>query len=116
MWGTIKGFPAWPGKIVLPPDDLKRPGMKKLLHCVKFFGTYDFGWLAEQDVKPYHIFRDTLVGGSKTHGFLKAVKEIEEFSLGKNMINAITEPVSIRPESVAPVQEEMNSPMITNGS
>ena len=90
--------------------------MKKLLHCVKFFGTYDFGWLSEQDVKPYYIFRDTLVGGSKTHGFLKAVKEIEEFSLGKNMINAITEPVSIRPESAAPVQEEMNSPMITNGS
>ena len=20
MWGTIKGFPAWPGKIVIPPD------------------------------------------------------------------------------------------------
>jgi hypothetical protein len=23
VWGKVKGFSAWPGKIVLPPDGLK---------------------------------------------------------------------------------------------
>ena len=23
VWGKLKGFSAWPGKIVLPPDSLK---------------------------------------------------------------------------------------------
>ena len=23
VWGKVKGFSAWPGKIVLPPDNLK---------------------------------------------------------------------------------------------
>jgi hypothetical protein len=91
----MKGHPSWPGKIVIPPEDLKRPIMKKLLHCVKFFGTHDFGWMAEQEVKPYQQFRDALMGGSKVHSFQRALKEIEAFSLGKNIIDAITEPVPI---------------------
>ena len=23
VWGKIKGFSAWPGKVILPPDGLK---------------------------------------------------------------------------------------------
>ena len=90
----MKGFPAWPGKIVVPPDDLKRPNAKKLLHCVQFFGTHDFGWLMEQDVKPYDKFRDGLIGGSKTLSFQRAIKEIENYVLGKNVISCIKEPAS----------------------
>ena len=88
VWGTMKGFPAWPGKIVIPPDmpDLKRPGVKKLLHCIRFFGTYDYAWLAEQDVKPYLQFQESLSKGSKAQNFQRALREIEEFSLGKKRV------------------------------
>ena len=93
----MKGHPAWPGKIVIPPEapDLKRPGTKKLLHCVKFFGTHDYGWLGEQEVKPYQAFRDALSGGSKLLSFQRALKEIEECMLGKNIIKTITAPVAL---------------------
>ena len=91
----MKGHPSWPGKIVIPPEDLKRPSVKKLLHCVKFFGTHDFGWLAEVEVKPYQQFRDSLMGGSKLPSFYRALKEVDAFILGKNLIDTITEPVKI---------------------
>ena len=95
VWGTMKGFPSWPGKIVVPPDvpDLKRPAVKKLLHCIKFFGTYDYAWLAEQDVKPYLQFKESLSKGSKAQNFQRALKEIDEFSLGKKLIDSIKEPM-----------------------
>ena len=110
----MKGHPSWPGKIVIPPDDLKRPSMKKLLHCVKFFGTHDFGWMAEQEVKPYQQFRDSLMGGSKIHSFQRALKEIDAFILGKNIIDAITEPVPIKSRmSDHSVLESMDSQKCT---
>ena len=109
----MKGFPAWPGKIVLPPDDLKRPGIKKLLHCVYFFGTHDFGWLSEQDVKRYHEFRDSLIGGAKTHSFQKALKEVEEFTRGKNIIDSIKEPVPNSPELMDTSITETNHSQIS---
>ena len=107
----MKGFPAWPGKIVIPPDapDLKRPGVKKLLHCIKFFGTYDYAWLAEQDVKHYLPFKESLSKGSKAQNFQRALKEIEEFNLGKKLINSIKEPID------TPECESLASPT-TNSS
>ena len=30
VWAKMKGLPAWPGKIEIPTDDMKRPAMKKL--------------------------------------------------------------------------------------
>ena len=60
----MKGFSAWPGKICFPPDGMKRPVMKKTMHCVEFFGTHDFAWILEPDCKPYMEFRETL-GTSK---------------------------------------------------
>ena len=111
VWGNMKGFPAWPGKIVIPPDapDLKRPGVKKLLHCIKFFGTYDYAWLAEQDVKHYLPFKESLSKGSKAQNFQRALREIEEFSLGKKLIDSIKEPID------SPGCESLASPT-TNSS
>jgi len=79
VWGKVKGFSAWPGKIVLPPDGLKRPAMKKMMHCVEFFGTHDFAWILEPDVKPYLEFRETLTLNKKSSPFLKAIEEIDQF-------------------------------------
>jgi len=87
IWGKVKGYSAWPGKIELPPDGMKRPAMKKVMHCVHFFGTHDFAWIMEPDLKPYAEFREKLAGGkkAKTGSFAKAIKEIEEYIAGKGI-------------------------------
>lgn len=79
----MKGFSAWPGKIILPPDGMKRPAVKKTLHCVCFFGTHDFAWILDNDLKPYLEFKKTL-NNRKSASFKKAIDEIEEYiSTGK---------------------------------
>lgn len=30
VWAKMKGFAAWPGKIEIPTDGMKRPAMKKV--------------------------------------------------------------------------------------
>merc|ERR1719189_639634 len=60
VWAKIKGFSAWPGKIEMPPENFKRPITKKVMHCVFFFGSYDYGWLAEADLKPYQEFKSEM--------------------------------------------------------
>jgi len=76
----MKGFSAWPGKVDMPPDYLKRPTIKKVMHCVFFFGTYDYGWIPEHDLKPYQEFKDKMMSSKKS--VKKAVDEIEEYIAG----------------------------------
>lgn len=75
----MKGFSAWPGKISLPPDTVKRPAMKKMLHCVFFFGTHDYGWIVDTDLKPYQEFKETLKNNKKSAAFKRSVAEMEHF-------------------------------------
>ena len=39
VWAKMKGFSPWPGVVAMPPSDVKRPAIKKAMHCVNFFGT-----------------------------------------------------------------------------
>ena len=88
----MKGFSAWPGKIDFPPESMKRPIMKKVMHCVFFFGTHDFAWILESDLKPYKEFKNTL-NSKKSGSFKKAIDEIEEFLLtGKSFKDEIVAP------------------------
>ena len=65
-------------QICVPPSDVKRPAIKKAMHCVNFFGTNDFAWIQEHDIKPYAEFRDKLLGTKKkSKAMIKAVQEIE---------------------------------------
>ena len=61
---------------------------------MQFFGTHDFGWLTEQEVKPYEKFRDGLIGGAKTLSFQRAIKEIDQYILGNTILNTIKEPIA----------------------
>jgi 3-hydroxyisobutyrate dehydrogenase len=76
----MKGFSAWPGKIDIPEDGMKRPTIKKVMHCVFFFGTHDFGWIPEHDLKPYQEFKDKMMSNKKS--VLKAIDEIEGYIAG----------------------------------
>ena len=80
VWANAKGFSPWPGKIDIPPEFLKRPTLKKMMHCVFFFGTYDYGWIPEQDIKPYKEFKDKLSSSKK--GVKRAIDEIEKYIAG----------------------------------
>ena len=79
----MKGFSAWPGKICFPPEGMKRPVMKKQMHCVEFFGTHDFAWILEPDCKPYLEFRETLGTSKKSPSLKKAIEETDDFIAGK---------------------------------
>jgi len=84
VWGKMKGFSAWPGVISMPPDTMKRPAMKKVMHAVKFFGTHDFAWILEHDLKPYVEFRDKLTGTKKkSASMIKAIAEGDAFTRDK---------------------------------
>lgn len=76
----MKGFSAWPGKIDMPPEHLKRPTLKKVMHCVFFFGTYDYGWIPEHDLKPYQEFKDKMSSTKKS--VRRAMDEIETYITG----------------------------------
>ena len=80
VWGKMKGFSAWPGKIDMPPEGMKRPTIKKVMHCVFFFGTHDYAWIPETDIKPYSEFKKALTTSKKS--VKRAIEEIEEYIAG----------------------------------
>ncbi|XP_077548969.1 uncharacterized protein LOC144162324 [Haemaphysalis longicornis] len=59
VWAKMRGFPAWPGKIVdasfIPT---KKPARKKSMQCVFFFGTNDCAWISEDNITPYHAGKE----------------------------------------------------------
>ncbi|XP_075235284.1 nucleosome-destabilizing factor [Lycorma delicatula] len=80
VWAKMKGFPPWPGRVSNPPKDLKKPGGKKgATHCIFFFGSKNYAWIEESNLKPYFDFKETLVKSNKSGGFREAVEAIEEF-------------------------------------
>lgn len=83
VWAKMKGFSAWPGKIEIPTDGMKRPAMKKVMHCVFFFGSHNYAWIMETDLKPYMEFKETLNRDKKSGNFKKAIDEIEDYLAGK---------------------------------
>ncbi|XP_069502134.1 cytokine-like nuclear factor N-PAC [Ambystoma mexicanum] len=78
VWGKLGKYPPWPGKIVSPPKDLKRPPGKKCFF-VKFFGTEDHAWIRVEQLKPYHTHKEEMCKTSKGKRFQHAVDAVEEF-------------------------------------
>lgn len=69
---------SWPGKIVNPPKDLKKPRGKKCFF-VKFFGTEDHAWIKVEQLKPYHAHKEEMIKINKGKRFQQAVDAVEEF-------------------------------------
>ncbi|XP_018414102.1 PREDICTED: putative oxidoreductase GLYR1 isoform X1 [Nanorana parkeri] len=78
VWGKLGRYPPWPGKIVNPPKDLKKPRGKKSLF-VKFFGTEDHAWIKVEQLKPYHPHKEEMIKANKGKRFQQAVDAVEEF-------------------------------------
>ncbi|XP_014814292.1 cytokine-like nuclear factor N-PAC isoform X4 [Numenius arquata] len=78
VWGKLGRYPPWPGKIVNPPKDLKKPRGKKCFF-VKFFGTEDHAWIKVEQLKPYHTHKEEMIKINKGKRFQQAVDAVEEF-------------------------------------
>uniref|UniRef100_A0A6I8NGM7 Cytokine-like nuclear factor N-PAC n=1 Tax=Ornithorhynchus anatinus TaxID=9258 RepID=A0A6I8NGM7_ORNAN len=78
VWGKLGRYPPWPGKIVNPPKDLKKPRGKKCFF-VKFFGTEDHAWIKVEQLKPYHPHKEEMIKINKGKRFQQAVDAVEEF-------------------------------------
>jgi hypothetical protein len=76
----------------MPPENLKRPITKKVMHCVFFFGSYDYGWLPEADLKPYQEFKtkSEMTTTKKSVKKAMAIDEIEAYIEGGCKTNAAT--------------------------
>ncbi|KAJ8246121.1 hypothetical protein GJAV_G00263860 [Gymnothorax javanicus] len=88
VWGKLGRYPPWPGKIVSPPKDLKKPSGKKCFF-VKFFGTEDHAWIKVEQLKPYHLHKEEMIKINKGKRFQQAVDAVEEFlkkSKGKEQL------------------------------
>jgi len=88
VWAKMKGFSPWPGKVSLPPAECKRPAVKKQMHCVNFFGTNDFAWIEEVNMKDYKQFKNTFVKAKQSKAIANAVEEIEKYCQGRGETGA----------------------------
>ncbi|GAB6031753.1 hypothetical protein CHUAL_010166 [Chamberlinius hualienensis] len=79
VWAKMKGFSPWPGKIVNPTKDVKRPAYKKPMQCVFFFGTDNYAWIPDESIKPYEAFKEQYSKQNKSLMFKEAVEAIEDY-------------------------------------
>ncbi|XP_066592547.1 cytokine-like nuclear factor N-PAC [Prorops nasuta] len=81
VWAKMKGFSPWPGRVSNPSKDLKRPANAKKgpIQCIFFFGTNNYAWIEESNIKPYQEYKETLIRSSKSGAFKDAVEAIEDF-------------------------------------
>ncbi|OWF45280.1 putative oxidoreductase GLYR1 isoform X2 [Mizuhopecten yessoensis] len=79
VWAKMKGFPAWPGKIIEPKNEVKRPSNKKPHHFVFFFGSENYAWIPEDNVYLYSDHRNKFKLNNRIpKGFKEAVEAIED--------------------------------------
>ena len=60
------------------------------MHCVFFFGSYDYGWLPEADLKPYQEVKAKSEMSATKKSVKKAMAEIEAYIEGGCKTNAAT--------------------------
>ncbi|XP_023472140.1 cytokine-like nuclear factor N-PAC isoform X6 [Equus asinus] len=105
VWGKLGRYPPWPGKIVNPPKDLKKPRGKKCFF-VKFFGTEDHAWIKVEQLKPYHAHKEEMIKINKGKRFQQAVDAVEEFlrrAKGKDQDLTIPESSTVKGVMAGPM-------------
>ncbi|CAH2088221.1 unnamed protein product [Euphydryas editha] len=79
VWAKMKGFSPWPGRVAIPTPELKPPKKAMSVQCIYFFGTNNYAWIEEHNIKPYHEHKEQLIKSCKTAAFKEAVAQIEEY-------------------------------------
>ncbi|XP_026740496.1 putative oxidoreductase GLYR1 homolog isoform X3 [Trichoplusia ni] len=79
VWAKMKGFSPWPGRVAIPTPELKPPKKAMNVQCIYFFGTNNYAWIEDNNIKPYQEYKEQLIKSCKTAAFKEAVNQIEEF-------------------------------------
>ncbi|EDW03128.1 putative oxidoreductase GLYR1 homolog isoform X2 [Drosophila grimshawi] len=80
IWAKMKGFTPWPGMIVDPPLDLLSQQRRANTKCVFFFGSRNFAWIEEPNIKPFEgPWKDEMAKVSKPASFRHAMADIEKY-------------------------------------
>ncbi|KAK9752758.1 PWWP domain [Popillia japonica] len=82
VWAKIKNCSPWPSRVTVPIESVKKS--KKNATFVCFFGTHDYAWVDDENIKPYLEFKPILATSSKSSSFKKAVAEIDEYIEKRN--------------------------------
>ena len=53
------------------------------MHCVMFFGTNDYAWIEEVNMKDYAQFKSTFVKPKQSKAIANAIEEIEKYCKGR---------------------------------
>ncbi|BFZ15096.1 hypothetical protein BsWGS_18135 [Bradybaena similaris] len=78
VWAKMKGFQAWPGKIVEVRDNIKKPGGKKNFQFVYFYGSENYAWIPEDSIYRYVEFKSKYEASTRMpKGFKEALETIE---------------------------------------
>ncbi|XP_055903077.1 cytokine-like nuclear factor N-PAC [Eupeodes corollae] len=78
IWAKMKGFTPWPSMIVEPPEEmLHQPRRNVPCKCVFFFGSRNYAWIEEHNIKPFEgPYKDELMRPNKPNSFKLALQEI----------------------------------------
>ncbi|XP_078723177.1 cytokine-like nuclear factor N-PAC isoform X13 [Lampetra fluviatilis] len=98
VWGKMGKYPPWPGKIVKPPKDMKKPKGKPC-YFVKFFGTEDHAWIKVDQLKPFQPHKEDMVKANKSKRFLQALDAVEEF-INKKKVPEVLTTTAIGPAAI----------------
>ncbi|XP_017778547.1 PREDICTED: putative oxidoreductase GLYR1 homolog [Nicrophorus vespilloides] len=83
VWAKMKGFCPWPGRIAKPQSYIKKPAKKMNIQCVYFYGTNNYAWIDDANIKPYEQYKEKLINSSKSTAFKEAVSDIERYMVMK---------------------------------
>ncbi|KAL3878962.1 hypothetical protein ACJMK2_031286 [Sinanodonta woodiana] len=79
VWAKMKGFPAWPGKVIEPKDELKTPMKKKNHHFIFFFGSENYAWIPEDSIFHYMSNKEKFLLTTRVpRGFKEAIEAMED--------------------------------------
>lgn len=114
VWAKMKGYCAWPGRIVEPSIQLTKVKKTEKSQCVYFFGSHNYAWIEETNIYPYLDHKDQMIKLGKPKGsFDKAVSEIEAYMKDPSTNQVVITParkksiVKVRPSNVS---DELTSP------
>ncbi|CRL00964.1 CLUMA_CG014453, isoform A [Clunio marinus] len=119
VWAKMKGFPAWPGRVVEPNDSLQKLQKAEKSKCIYFFGSHNHAWIEDSNIKPYNESKDQMLKlGKGKASFAKAIKEIEDFMKDPNASQIITTPArqATTPKIRKSVPNEVHNADVANES
>ncbi|XP_045778761.1 putative oxidoreductase GLYR1 homolog isoform X2 [Maniola jurtina] len=107
VWAKMKGFSPWPGRVAVPTPELKPLKKATNIQCIYFFGTNNYAWIEEHNIKPYHEHKEQLIKSSKSVAFKEAVAQIEEFIIHPEKFGDLDEHVRNTEEDFDKLKSDM---------